>query len=57
MQPMSLTANQIAEGHYDGMFVQVEGHLRAMSEKGGRLTLDLDAGTAFFTHSAAGPDR
>ena len=56
VQPMSLTANQIAEGHYDGMFVQVEGHLRAMSEKDGRLTLELDAGTQSF-HAILPPGR
>ena len=56
IQPLSLTANQIAEGHYDGWFVQVEGHLHAKSEKDGRVTLDLDAGTQSF-HAILPPGR
>lgn len=56
IQPMSLTANQIAEGHYDGWFVQVEGRLQSMSEKDGRVTLGLDAGTQSF-HAILPPGR
>jgi signal transduction histidine kinase len=47
--PMVLTANQVAEGHYDGMFVQVEGYLRTISTgKDDIVTMDLDAGTQSF---------
>jgi signal transduction histidine kinase len=46
--PMVLTASQIAEGHYDGMFVQVEGLLQTISAKGDTLAMDLDAGTQWF---------
>jgi signal transduction histidine kinase len=47
--PMVLTANQLAEGHYDGMFVQVEGFLRTISAgKDNTLTMDLDGGTQSF---------
>jgi signal transduction histidine kinase len=55
--PMVLTANQVAEGHYDGMFVQVEGYLRAISTGKDRiLTMDLDAGTQSF-HALLPPGR
>lgn len=47
--PMVLTANQLAEGHYDGMFVQVEGHLQSIAAgKDGALTMDLYAGPQSF---------
>lgn len=46
--PLALTASQIAEGHYDGMFVQVEGHLQSISGKDKTLSMDLDAGTQSF---------
>ena len=45
--PLVLTANQIAEGHYDGMFVQVEGRLQTISPVKGD-TLDIDAGAQSF---------
>jgi signal transduction histidine kinase len=55
--PMVLTANQIAEGHYDGMFVQVEGYLRTVSVgKDRTLSMDLDAGTQSF-HAILPPGR
>jgi signal transduction histidine kinase len=55
--PMVLTANQVAEGHYDGMFVQVEGYLRAVSaEKDNTLSMDLDGGTQSF-HAILPPGR
>ncbi len=46
--PMVLTASQIAEGYYDGMFIQVEGLLQGMSAKGNTFVLNLDAGTQWF---------
>jgi signal transduction histidine kinase len=55
--PMVLTANQIAEGHYDGMFVQVEGYLRTVSAgKDNSLSMDLDGGTQSF-HAILPPGR
>jgi signal transduction histidine kinase len=55
--PMVLTANQVAEGHYDGMFVQVEGHLRTVSTgKDKSLSMDLDGGTQSF-HAILPPGR
>ena len=46
---MVLTANQVAEGQYDGMFVQVEGYLRSISTRNdGTLTMRLDGGTQSF---------
>jgi signal transduction histidine kinase len=55
--PMVLTANQVAEGHYDGMFVQVEGYLRTVSAgKDNTLSMDLDAGTQSF-HAILPPGR
>jgi signal transduction histidine kinase len=47
--PMVLTANQVAEGQYDGMFVQVEGYLRSISTRNdGTLTMRLDGGAQSF---------
>ncbi len=44
ISPVVLTANQVAEGQYDGRFVQVEGYLRTMSAgNDGAITMDLDA--------------
>ena len=55
--PLVLTANQVAEGHYDGMFVQVEGYLRAISAgKDNTLSMDLDGGTQSF-HAILPPGR
>jgi signal transduction histidine kinase len=55
--PLALTANQVAEGHYDGMFVQVEGRLQTLAtERDGSLTLSLDAGTQSF-HAILPPGR
>jgi signal transduction histidine kinase len=55
--PMALTANQIAEGHYDGMFVQVEGYLRTVSSgKDNSVSMDLDGGTQSF-HAILPPGR
>jgi signal transduction histidine kinase len=49
VSPMVVTANQVAEGNYDGMFVQVDGYLRAISaEKDNTLTMRLEAGTQSF---------
>jgi signal transduction histidine kinase len=49
VSPLSLTANQIAEGHYDGMFVQVEGYLRTISAgKDETPSMRLDAGPQSF---------
>ncbi len=49
ISPVVITANQAAEGNFDGRFVQVEGFLRAIAEgKDGALTLDLDSGTQSF---------
>jgi signal transduction histidine kinase len=49
VSPMVVTANQVAEGNYDGMFVQVDGYLRAIStEKDNALTMRLEAGTQSF---------
>ena len=49
VSPLALTANQLAEGKYDGMFVQVEGYLRNVSaENDGAHTMSLDAGPQSF---------
>jgi signal transduction histidine kinase len=57
VSPLALTANQLAEGHYDGMFVQVEGYLRSISnEADGTVSLRLDGGTQTF-HAIAAPGR
>ena len=49
VSPMVLTANQLAEGQYDGMFVQLEGYLRSISaEEDGSLTMRLDGGAQSF---------
>jgi signal transduction histidine kinase len=49
VSPLALTANQIAEGQYDGMFVQVEGYLQNLSgESGENMILDLRAGPQTF---------
>jgi two-component sensor histidine kinase len=54
ISPLALTANQLAEGHYDGMFVQVEGYLRSISnESEGRVSLRLDGGAQTFHVIAA----
>ena len=55
--PLALTANQLAEGHYDGIFVQVEGYLRSISKEGdGTVSLRLDGGTQTF-HAIAAAGR
>jgi signal transduction histidine kinase len=55
--PLVLTANQVAEGHYDGMFVQVDGYLRAVSSgKDNILSMELDGGTQSF-HAILPPGR
>ena len=42
-------ANQLADGYFDGRFVQVEGYLRTISpEKDGTATIRLDAGAQSF---------
>lgn len=47
--PAVVTANQLADGYFDGRFVQVEAYLRTISaEKDGTMTMDLDAGTQSF---------
>jgi len=57
VSPLALTANQLAEGHYDGMFVQVEGYLRSISnEADGTVSLRLDGGTQTF-HAIAAAGR
>ena len=57
LSPLVVTANQVAEGHYDGRFVQVEGYLRALSTANdGTVTMDLDAGSQSF-HAIAPPGR
>jgi signal transduction histidine kinase len=49
ISPMVIAANQIADGNYDGRFVQVEGYLRTISAVAdGTLTMDLDAGAHSF---------
>jgi hypothetical protein len=49
VSPAVVTANQVAEGNYDGMFVQVDGYLQALSrEKDNTLTMRLEAGTQSF---------
>jgi signal transduction histidine kinase len=49
IDPMVIAANQVADGNYDGRFVQVEGYLRTISaRKDDTLTMDLDAGTQSF---------
>ena len=54
VSPLALTANQLAEGHYDGMFVQVEGYLRSISnEADGTMNLRMDGGTQTFRAIAA----
>ena len=58
VSPMVLTANQVAEGQYDGMFVQVEGYLRTYlhAEDDGTLTMRLDGRSSVVSsHSARGP--
>jgi signal transduction histidine kinase len=57
VSPSALTANQVAEGYFDGRFVQVEGYLRTITEEdGGAITLDLDAGAQSF-HALLPPGR
>lgn len=47
--PAVVTANQLADGYFDGRFVQVEAYLRGISpERDGTTTMDLDAGTQSF---------
>ncbi len=47
--PIVLAAFQVAEGHYDNMFVQVEGYLRSVSVgRDGTLTMRLDGGAQSF---------
>ena len=49
VSPLVLGANQVAEGRYDGMFVQVEGQLRTITAgRDGALQLRLDAGVQSF---------
>ncbi len=49
VSPVVATANQIADGNFDGRFVQVDGYLRTMSEEGdGTVTLSLDGGFQSF---------
>jgi signal transduction histidine kinase len=49
VSPVVVTANQIAEGHYDGRFVQVDAYLRTISPgTDGTHRLYLDAGTQSF---------
>jgi signal transduction histidine kinase len=55
--PLALTANQVAEGQYDGMLVQMEGILRTVSAGNDRsLTLAVDAGPQSF-HVVLPPGR
>jgi signal transduction histidine kinase len=55
--PSVLTANQVAEGYFDGRFVQVEGFLRTISEeKDGAIEMDLEAGAQSF-HAILPPGR
>ena len=49
ISPLVLGANQLAEGRYDGMFVQVEGQLRTITPaREGTVRLHLDAGVHSF---------
>jgi signal transduction histidine kinase len=49
LSPLVIAANQVADGNYDGRFVQVEGYLRTIrAGKDDTLTMDLDAGTQSF---------
>lgn len=49
LAPIVLGANQVAEGQFGGMFVQVEGHLRTIVPgKDGTLELRLEAGVHTF---------
>ena len=49
VSPLVLGANQVAEGRYDGMFVQLEGQLRSITPgRDGTLRLHLDAGVHSF---------
>jgi hypothetical protein len=57
ISPAVFTANQLAEGYYDGRFVQAEANLRTMTtEPDGSISLDLDAGTQSF-HAIFPPGR
>jgi signal transduction histidine kinase len=57
ISPLVFTANQLAEGYYDGRFVQAEGNLRTMTtEPDGSISLDLDAGSQSF-HAIFPPGR
>ena len=47
--PAVLTVNQVANGAYDGTFVQVDAYLRSISgAQDGSLTLGMDSGTQSF---------
>ncbi|MCU1330423.1 MAG: two-component system sensor kinase [Bryobacterales bacterium] len=49
LSPLSLTANQIATGTYDGRFVQVEGFLRKVGARDdGSVEFELENGTQAF---------
>lgn len=57
VSPVVVTANQIAEGYYDGRFVQVDAYLRTISPgNDGSQRLYLDAGTQSF-HAILPPGR
>ncbi len=57
ISPAVATANQIADGNFDGRFVQVEGYLRTISAgSDDTLTMELDAGTQSF-HAILPPGR
>jgi signal transduction histidine kinase len=49
VSPVVATANQVADGHFDGRFIQVDGYLRTISEEGdGTVTMSLDGGYQSF---------